>query len=152
MRNEIYLEIFGVPAPQGSKRHVGNGVMVESSKKVAPWRKAVAAAVAEMFEETGDDTALDGPLEVWSTFYLPRLPSVRRQYPTVPPDLDKLERGLFDALTIAGVWTDDSRVIRSHAAKNYADMNAPGAVVEIRVVDEVSLAIVDCDAPEEKIA
>ena len=30
------------PAPQGSKRHVGKGVMVESCKHVKPWRLLVA--------------------------------------------------------------------------------------------------------------
>lgn len=30
------------PAPQGSKRHVGKGVMVESCKNVKPWRLLVA--------------------------------------------------------------------------------------------------------------
>ena len=29
------------PAPQGSKRHVGGGRMIESSAKVKPWREAV---------------------------------------------------------------------------------------------------------------
>ena len=36
------FHITGItPAPQGSKRHVGNGRMVESSAKVKPWREAV---------------------------------------------------------------------------------------------------------------
>lgn len=34
--------VFGLPAPQGSKRHVGEGRMVESSKRVKPWRRQVA--------------------------------------------------------------------------------------------------------------
>ena len=31
--------VLGLPAPQGSKRHVGEGRMVESSKRVKPWRR-----------------------------------------------------------------------------------------------------------------
>ena len=31
------------PAPQGSKRHVGGGRLIEASKRVKPWRQAVAA-------------------------------------------------------------------------------------------------------------
>ena len=30
----IEIKVIGLPAPQGSKRHVGHGVMIESSKKV----------------------------------------------------------------------------------------------------------------------
>lgn len=33
----IGFHVIGLPAPQGSKKHVGHGVMVESSKKVKPW-------------------------------------------------------------------------------------------------------------------
>ena len=36
----ITLTVRGLPAPQGSKRHIGRGVMVESSKRVKPWRDA----------------------------------------------------------------------------------------------------------------
>lgn len=45
----------GVPAPQGSKRYVGRGkggrgIMLESSKRVGPWRERVALAVAEQLD------------------------------------------------------------------------------------------------------
>ena len=134
MRQEITFTVVGIPAPQGSKRHVGNGVMVESSKKVAPWRKAVANAVFSRFVETGDSSPFTGPVEIFTTFFLPRPKTVTRDWPSVPPDLDKLERGLFDAVTLTGLWVDDSLVVRSHAVKYYADVHAPGAVVTIAEV------------------
>ena len=36
--------VYGTPAPQGSKRHVGHGRMIEQSKRVKPWRNDVKAA------------------------------------------------------------------------------------------------------------
>ena len=48
--HERKFTVHGLPAPQGSKRHVGKGVMVESSKYVKPWREAVKAETAELFE------------------------------------------------------------------------------------------------------
>lgn len=132
------LQVSGEPAPQGSKRHVGNGRMIESSKKVAPWRKAVLEAVQEQHPEL---EAFDSPVEVTAIFYLTRPKSVKRAVPSVPPDLDKLERGLFDALTIANVWTDDSLVVRAHSMKVYADVYPPGVAVIIDRYDEIPLAI-----------
>ena len=44
----ITIRVYGTPAPQGSKRHVGRGVMVESSKKVKPWREAVKQAALDL--------------------------------------------------------------------------------------------------------
>lgn len=132
-RTSLELVIAGEPAPQGSKRHVGNGVMVEASKKVAPWRKAVAAAAKVALAD--DPTPFTEPVVVWTTYYLPRPKSVKRALPSVPPDLDKLERGLFDALTQAGVWTDDALVVDSHPRKRYADNGEViGARVLIRTV------------------
>lgn len=140
MRDELYFAVSGIPAPQGSK-NVYNGRLVESSKKVGPWRAAVSQAVAATFQATGNGDMFTDPVEIWVTFYLPRPRTVKRLLPSIPPDLDKLERGLFDALTIAGVWSDDSLVVKSHATKLYDDGHEPGAVIAIKKFQEVPIAI-----------
>ena len=96
----------GRPAPQGSKRHVGHGVMVESSKAVVPWREAVKSA------GFGVGRCLDGPLAVIMVFTLPRPKSARKadRAPWRTPDLSKLARATEDAITDAGLWADDARV------------------------------------------
>jgi crossover junction endodeoxyribonuclease RusA len=91
MRKELYFTAFGVPRPQGSKRHVGNGVMIEASD-VKPWRKAIASAVFTTWVATGDDRSFTEPVIVWATFYLPKPKSVKRLLPSGAPDLDKLCR------------------------------------------------------------
>lgn len=135
------IQVHGIPAPQGSKRHVGNGVMVESSAKVKPWREAVKWATIEAAFEPFHD----GPVRVLLEFFLPRPQGhygtgrnaceVKASAPTRPhrkPDLDKLIRSTLDALGEAGVWRDDSQVCYVEAAKWYADERPPGAVIEIR--------------------
>ena len=131
------LFIAGEPAPQGSKSVGRNGQLYESSKKVAPWRRAVADAVGAITFEK-----FETPVEVWATFYLTRPRSVKRLLPHVPPDLDKLERGLNDALTIAGVWADDSLIVRAHAQKFYADDRPSGCHVIVREFSDVPLLII----------
>ncbi|WP_333745779.1 RusA family crossover junction endodeoxyribonuclease [Streptomyces sp. IBSBF 2950] len=118
------LTVFGVPAPQGSKKTVGkrrtskgNLVprLVESSKKVKPWREAVHdAAVAQILRQRGRFVKLDGPLdaEMYFTLPAPKTMPKGRVAATVYPDLSKLVRSTEDALTTAGVWADDARVIR----------------------------------------
>ena len=135
-RQELYFTAFGLPAPQGSKKHVGNGRMIEVSKKVGPWRAAVNEAVSRAWIATADSSSFTDPVEIRATFYLPRPKTVKRLLPSVPPDLDKLERGLFDALTLAGAWSDDSLVVRSQAAKLYADkIQDAGVRVSIRTIE-----------------
>jgi len=97
---------LGLPAPQGSKRHVGHGVMVENSTRVRPWREAVKSA------GFGAGPCLDGPLAVVMVFTMPRPKSAPKRVtrPDRTPDLSKLCRATEDAITEVGLWADDARV------------------------------------------
>jgi Holliday junction resolvase RusA-like endonuclease len=102
---------LGTPAPQGSKSpkgrtKTGHTIMVESSKKVTPWREAVKAA------GEGAGPCLDGPLVVCMVFTVARPKSAPKRI-TIPdrtPDLSKLARSTEDAITDVGLWADDARV------------------------------------------
>lgn len=110
--------IPGEPAPQGSKNgFIKNGrvVMVESSKKVKPWREAVVLHTRAKVSEP-----MTSPVEIALVFHLPRPKSVTRKWPSVKPDLDKLIRSTFDGLTTGGLYTDDALVIAVSASKQYA--------------------------------
>lgn len=127
----IRLFVYGVPAPQGSKRHLGNGVMVESSKALKPWRQDVRQAVLDALPD--GHTPWTGPIHVQLTFTFPRpkghwrtgrnahlLRDAAPAYPAgAKDDLDKLCRGVFDAVTSAGLWGDDGQVVRLDARKLY---------------------------------
>lgn len=130
----VLLDLFvaGRPAPQGSKRHVGKGVMIESSKAVGPWRTLLAWSAAQAHRTA----PADGALVVTVEFVMPRPQRLPKRAPTPPhtvkPDTDKLLRAVGDALT-GVVWRDDSQVVELHGVKRYAEMNEqPGA--RIRVV------------------
>lgn len=133
MRQELYFTAFGIPAPQGSK-NVYQGRVVESSKKLKPWRKAIADGVFRAMMATGDERSFTEPVVVYATFYLPRPKSVKRLLPSVPPDLDKLCRSLGDALSVdTAIVENDSQIVRWVASKVYADDHDAGVRVGIRV-------------------
>lgn len=127
-RNSFSFTVFGVdPAPQGSKKYVGTRrtaaganipMIVEASPKLPAWRKAVNDAVVQAMHDSGDLGKFEGAVKVEAVFYLTRKPSVKREYPIVPPDLDKLSRGLLDGMK--AVWTDDALVVRLEVSKKYA--------------------------------
>lgn len=139
----LRIVVYGMPGAQGSKRFVGvkngKGVMIESSAKVKPWRLAVKyAALAARCGQP----PLDGPLVVTMVFTLPKptgASKTKTTYPKGRPDLSKLLRSTEDALTDAGAWKDDARVIEyARAAKVYPNedpdaLDAPGVVIEIRL-------------------
>ncbi|MEX5711899.1 RusA family crossover junction endodeoxyribonuclease [Parafrankia sp. FMc6] len=135
----LEVAVYGTPGAQGSKRHVGGGRMIESSKAVAPWRADVkAAAEAAM---SGAWSPLDGPLKLDVTFTRVRpasAPKRRRAFAATAPDLDKYVRSTCDALTAAGVWMDDGRVVEIHAAKvlvgDERALDRPGALIRVWVL------------------
>ena len=136
--NPDKLEFFvaGIPAPQGSKTHVGNGIMVESSKKVKPWRQDVRQAATE----AAAGRVFTGPVFVILDFKLPQLVTDphRWQHRTTP-DLDKLVRSTFDAIVSAGVLKDDALVYSLVAEKHHARSDErPGVTVAIYDRSEVA--------------
>jgi Holliday junction resolvase RusA-like endonuclease len=146
----LYIDVLGRPAPQGSKRHVGKGVMVESSKHVRPWRDAVRASAVEQMAKDSCPRFV-GPVRVSMVFYFDRPKShyrtgknagvLRDDAPSNPatiPDLSKLIRSTEDALTDAGVWEDDARVVEYTAIKAYTvtttntgAFNVPGVAIRV---------------------
>lgn len=155
--SEFELTVHGLPAPQGSKKYVGHRfnkkygkdlpVLVESSKKVDPWRRDVAkAALAGRPSEL-----FDGPLVADMVFSMPRpkghfgtgrnascLKASAPAVPIVMPDLSKLVRSTEDALK-GIVWRDDSLVVAyGRLAKVYVGsydpdaLDRPGAVIRVR--------------------
>lgn len=138
-RQHLSFTVSGVePAPQGSKRHVGNGRMVEASKKVAPFRKAIADAVFSELVATGDDRVFTDPVVVWATFFLPKPSTVKRLLPWVQPDVDKLSRSLLDGMEQnAGVLASDALVLELHARKVYAAVPSDvGVRVQVKALNE----------------
>ena len=122
----ISFRVYGRPAPQGSKKSIGNNRFIESSKYLPAWRNALKQAA----EENKPDSPLSGELALEVVFYLPKPKTVKRDTPTVPPDLDKLLRSL-DSLT-GIIWEDDALVCKITAFKRYAsDTNPEGAFIVV---------------------
>ena len=145
----LVFAVAGIPAPQGSKRLVGHGHMIESSSKVKPWREAVKWAALAAISRQGWQTTIR-PVEVTITFLLARpkkhyrtgrcADQLRDDAPTWvnrTPDLSKLVRSTEDALTEAGVWRDDAQAVVEHTEKRWAgDDLPPGALITIQVLDD----------------
>ena len=73
---------------------------------------------------------LDEALSVELHFKLPKPKTVKRDFPNVEPDLDKLIRTVLDALT-GVVFKNDSRVVHINAVKSYAVPGTEGVYISI---------------------
>lgn len=135
----IAFRVTGTAAPQGSKRHVGGGRMIEMSKALGPWRERVHAKAVEAMAGTPPIT-LPVRLSVRFTFMRPRshYRTGKNQHlvkPSAPPvmmsapDLSKLVRAIEDALT-GVVYRDDAQIVQLYAEKLYGDIPACDISVE----------------------
>lgn len=118
--------------PQGSKRPFvrnGRAVLVESSKDLKKNRDQFSQELkreAEIQNWVMPDK--DTPVECHLWFAFKRPKTVFRKFHTVRPDVDKTVRFALDAVTNAGIWHDDSQVVKIVAHKYYTDID------QIRVV------------------
>lgn len=136
----ISVWIPGHPAPQGSKRHVGKGILVESSKAVAPWREDMRWRLLALSAPERAAWPVDGPISVLLNFVLPRpksTPKSRTPAAVKKPDLDKLARAALDAIGSAGVYRDDAQVTELHATKRLAARDeASGLHITVHVAHD----------------
>lgn len=123
LHSDLAFFVQGVPAPQGSKNAYRRGkkiVLVESSKKVKPWRDTVSQVARFACKQP-----LDGAVTVAVHFVMPRTKAMGDKPAPLMcerPDLDKLLRAINDALT--GIaYVDDSQIVRLTGSKRRA---APG--------------------------
>lgn len=121
--------VHGVPQPQGSARaFVRNGkpIITSTNKNLHDWRRLIADAAQEHAQ------LHSGAVMVRATFLMPKpksAPKTKAIFCTKRPDIDKLLRGLLDALT--GVfYKDDSQVIHVDVQKSYG-LERVGVLIEI---------------------
>lgn len=125
----ITITVEGRAAPQGSKRALGRGRVVEMSKHLPAWRTALIRACREQYQ----GPPLDCPVSITGTVWINKPKRPRFQHPAVPPDLDKIQRSIGDALQYGGVLKDDARITHWNITKTYeTTTHPPGAQLTIK--------------------
>lgn len=146
MSSVVNVAVNGIePAPQGSKRHVGGGRLIEASKRVKPWRQAVAASAQQQMREQ-KCSLITGACSVTVEFRFKRPKShfttngqlkanAPKHYVVKRNDIDKCCRSTLDALSEA-VFADDCLVVRLVADKRYCFGSEPaGALITVVPVE-----------------
>ncbi|HEL2105816.1 TPA: RusA family crossover junction endodeoxyribonuclease [Streptococcus suis] len=149
MRLIIPIEPKPQSRPRASVR--GRHATVYEDGKMVAWRKKCTELVRQLY----DGPYFDGPIKVDMTFYMPapkpmsELPKPRskakkvqeyndfvnaRIYVDKKPDLDNLEKAVYDSISKAGVvWADDNIIVEHTTRKVYS----PRPRIEIEL-EEIS--------------
>jgi Holliday junction resolvase RusA-like endonuclease len=143
------LFVPGRPVPQGSKtafisKSTGKPIVVDKDVRLPQWRMKITAAAIEaqaewMHTHPRIEFPFRGGIGCRIIFVLERprghygtgknadmLKPSAPHYPANMPDIDKLLRAVFDALTDAQVWKDDGQVVWVQTQKHYPDTWGPG--------------------------
>ena len=128
MAEQVSFICYSRAAPQGSKRHIGGGVMIEASKRVKPFRSDLQGVAIDA-TPVDWDLGLEYHLQVDFHFLRPKSHFTSKGFltkaaPLLPTgrqigDTDKLIRSVCDALT-GIIWYDDSQVVDITAKKRFA--------------------------------
>lgn len=127
--------VGGIPVPQGSMSAFVRGrhasIVDQKAKTLHPWREWIGQVGKQAAAQQGIEP-YDEPLQVAMTFYLPRpakhygtgrnryiLRGDAPMFPTYKQDVDKLARGVLDAITQGGLIKDDGQVVEMIAIKLY---------------------------------
>jgi Holliday junction resolvase RusA-like endonuclease len=135
----IVLKVRGTPVPQGSMTCVGGGgrpsktgkiiavhnVQPSNKAELHAWRNKIAAAARLAVEKIPGAVFIShDPVQVDLTFTFERPKTVTRDWPSVPPDIDKLARAVLDGLTYGEIWADDGQCVLLNVVQTYPDMAA----------------------------
>ena len=139
--SQITFVAYGTPEPQGSIRSVPTkrGPRLTSTNKDLKVFRHMVCQIARMkMSETNQAEPMAGkhvPVEMVLEFTFVKPPSVskRRLWPTVKPDIDKLERAILDS--VKGVlYVDDGQVVRVVKEKRYGPVEQ--VHISARVIEE----------------
>ena len=117
----ISFRVDGIPVPQGSMKVFNGHVVHNKGAELAVWRSDIAIEA-----KRAGCTPEPGPVKLDLLFVMLKPKTVKRDFPTVAPDLDKLIRAALDAMT-AIAYIDDGQVIEITANKVYG----PQAFLEV---------------------
>jgi len=134
------LTIPGKPIAKKRPRFVRRGKFVSTYND----QKEVEETIKYYLELQAIGRKIKGPVFVHSIFYMPRpkshygtgrnantLKASAPKYHTVKPDIDNLEKMVYDCLNRV-IWNDDACIVKSYSVKIYS--NNPRTVITIKEV------------------
>lgn len=144
----VEFPVLGRPVPQGQVRHLGKGrpSIYGNADILLPWRNHVQACAQMAICRSTFFPILEA-VGVHLIFTMPKPKSAPKRkitFPVTRPDLDKIVRTVFDAITDAGVIKDDSQIVSLMTQKVFpgetpSSLPAPGVRITVYGISAVSL-------------
>ena len=136
LRNHVIrIKVLAKPEQKGSWKTMqlkdGRSITVPANSKYKNFHKAIQRTIAKL--GVAPCKPIESAVLLNLRFFIRRRKTVKREYPTTAPDIDKFCRTVLDALT-GIIYKDDAQVVSLDATKEYAPNGLEG--VEITVIEQ----------------
>ncbi len=133
MTQQVEFFVPGEPAPK-----YGDRPRSYTATGAATWTDALALAASRVRARTrGMPWAVKDreQIAVQAVLWMPPPQTVKRDRPSVSPDIDKLARGLLDPLS-GQIYQDDGRAVHLDVREFYASADQPpGCLLRVTLLD-----------------
>lgn len=115
--NTRYISIQIKAAPKGRPRFWNGRTLTD--KKTRQYESALRTLISHKKEK---HPPLIGPIHVEIDFYFKRPKSSKRDHPDIRPDVDNLQKAVWDSAN-GILWNDDAQIVFATASKSYSNEN-----------------------------
>lgn len=130
----LEFRVYGTPASKGSIQPFAHGGFRPDDRELEYWQDNVREAAQRAL---AGRPAMVGALLFEATFYVHRpMTHHDHEYSAETPDLDKLERAVYDGITKSRAWRDDKQASKNITEKRYVTASeSKGVKVRISVIE-----------------
>ena len=128
----LRFTIMGETRSKGRPRFDPRTRRTYTDKRTNQYEGYVAQCAGVAMAESVQSFPIDDPVAIDLVFTLRRPKKPRFELPAIRPDLDNYVKAVVDGMQMAGVFTDDARIVEIHARKQYGEeIGATVAVFEV---------------------
>ncbi len=132
MNLEMFIDGDPKAQPRAKATRRGNFIRMYTPGSAASWKALIESACR------ASGRKYSGPLHIRADFFFPRPKSTKKAvWHWQKPDVDNLEKAVFDAMKDAGMLSDDCIVCSSSTTKRWQIDGKVGVKLQIEELEDV---------------
>ena len=115
---KIEFTVYGKPQGKARPRFTRRGNRAYTPKNTKLYEQQIARA----YRQAANGFAFgEFPVEIWITAVFPKAKASKKEYPTLKPDIDNIQKAVFDGLN--GVaYSDDKQILTAVVHKTFCTL------------------------------
>ena len=115
----VEFTVYGKPQGKQRPRFSRRSSSIYTPAKTRSYERQIAKAYTTA---ANGFSFGDKPVEIWITAVFPKAKTSKKEYPTIKPDIDNIQKAVFDGLN-GIVYSDDKQIISAVAHKTFCKLD-----------------------------